>query len=292
MTTEDISPRYLDLDLWSNVEALKALFEAQQSAVAAVNPALPAIAAAIDEAVPRLRRGGRLVYVGAGTSARIAAQDGAELGPTFDWPDDKLALAIAGGERALLRAVEHAEDSAEGGAARIAEIGIGPDDVVLGLAASGNTPYTVGAIKAARERGALTIGVTSNAGTALPAAVHHAIVVDTGAEPIAGSTRFKAGTAQKVVLNLFSTQVMTRLGKVYGGMMVDVRATTAKLRRRSARIVMKIAACEEATATKALADAGGSVKRAALIAIGGKSAGALLEKHGGNLRQALAELKR
>jgi N-acetylmuramic acid 6-phosphate etherase len=213
--------------------------------------------------------------------------------PTFDWPADKLVLVIAGGERALHQAIENAEDSADAGTARVAEIHIGPDDAVLGLSASGNTPFTVGAVKAARERGALTIGIANNSGSTLPATADHAIVIDTGAEPIAGSTRLKAGTAQKVVLNLFSTLVMTRLDRVYGGLMVDMRATTAKLRRRAVRMVMTIAGCSEAAATQALAEAAGSVKLAALIASGGgKAAQTVLDKHGGNLRQAMTEIGR
>jgi N-acetylmuramic acid 6-phosphate etherase len=165
---------------------------------------------------------------------------------------------------------------------------------VVGLAASGNTPFTVAAVKAARERGALTIAVANSAGSALAAAADHAVVIDTGAEPIAGSTRLKAGTAQKVVLNLFSTLVMTRLGRVYRGLMVDMRPTNAKLRARAVRMVMTIAGCEEAVATKALADAAGSVKVAALVARGTdtEAAQALLDKHAGDLRQAMTEIER
>src|SRR5262249_47883591 len=160
--------------------------------------------------------GGRLIYAGAGTSARIGVQDGAELFPTFNWPHEQVAFAIAGGEGALLRAVENAEDSAEGGAARMAELGVGPDDVVIGIAASGNTPYTVAAVKAAKARGALTVGIANNAGTQLLSASDHPILLDTGPEIIAGSTRLKAGTSQKAALNLFSTLLMVRLGRVYG----------------------------------------------------------------------------
>jgi N-acetylmuramic acid 6-phosphate etherase len=171
-------------------------------------------------------------------------------------------LLIAGGAQALQQAVESAEDSADAGAARVAEVHVGTDDVVLGLAASGNTPFTVGAVKAARQRGALTIGIANNAGSALPGAADHAVVIDTGAEPIAGSTRLKAGPAQK------------------------------KLRRRAIRMVMTIAGCNEAEATKALAAGGDSVKLAALIALGGGTAAqALLDKHGGNLRRAMSEIE-
>jgi N-acetylmuramic acid 6-phosphate etherase len=292
MTTEDISPRYLDLDLWNNIEALRALYEGQLAAVAAVGPALPAIAAAVDAAAPRLGRGGRLVYVGAGTSARIGAQDGAELAPTLDWPPVRLVLPKGGGDAALLLAIEGAEDSADAGAARMDEIAAGADDVVLGLAASGATAFTLAAMKAARQRGALTIGIANNPGSALLEASEHAILLDTGAEPIAGSTRLKAGTAQKAALNLFSTLTMLRLGKVYRGMMVHMRPTNAKLRRRAVQMVARITGCGEDAAAAALAQAHGDVKLATLIVHGldRDRAAALMEKHGGNLRAALGAL--
>lgn len=292
MSTEDISPRYLDLDLWENSEALKALYEGQLAAVAAIGPALPAIAAAVEAAAARLRRGGRLVYAGAGTSARIAVQDGAELSPTFNWPHDKVAFAIAGGEGALLRAVENAEDSRADGAARMGEIGVGGDDVVLGLAASGNTPFTVAALQAARERGALTIGVANNSGAALLKVSEYPILLETGQEPIAGSTRLKAGTAQKVALNLFSTMVMVRLGKVYRGLMVHMRPASDKLRLRAKAMVAVITGATDEAAASAVAKAEGDVKLAVLVACGAELdvARALLQKHAGNLRFAMAEI--
>jgi N-acetylmuramic acid 6-phosphate etherase len=294
MTTEDVSPRYLDLDLLDTSEALKAFHEDQLAAITAVGPALPAIAAAIDDAVPRLRRGGRLVYAGAGTSARIGVQDGAELFPTFNWPRDRVAFAIAGGERALLQAIENAEDSGADGAARMVEIGVGANDVVLGLAASGNTPFTVAAVKTARQHGAMTVGIANNPGSQLLQASDHPILVETGEEPVAGSTRLKAGTAQKVVLNLFSTLVMVRLGKVYRGLMVNMRPTNEKLRRRAVQMVVTITSCEADVAAAAVANSEGDVKLAVLLAFGVEkgAANALLEKHQGNLRSAMAELGR
>ena len=292
MTTEGISPRYLDLDSWADVDVLKALYEAQLAAVAALGPVLPGLAAAVDEAVPRLRRGGRLIYVGAGTSGRIAAQDGAELTPTFNWPPQQLKLVMAGGDAAFLRSVENAEDSAAAGAARINEIAVGADDVVLGIAASGSTPFTVAAVKAARQRGALTIGIANNAGSELLMICDHPVFLDSGEEPIAGSTRLKAGTAQKIALNLFSTLAMVRLGRVYRGLMVDVRASNEKLRRRSVQMVARIAGCAEDAAAAALGTGGGDVRLAALIARGleRSAAEASLKKHDGDLRAALAEL--
>lgn len=294
MSTEDISPLYLDLDTWPAAEQVKALYEGQLAAVAALGPALQAIAAAVEQAAPRLRRGGRLIYAGAGTSARIGVQDGAELLPTFNWPGEQVAFVIAGGEAALLRAVENAEDSAEDGAQKIAALGVGANDVVIGVAASGNTPFTVAAVKAGRERGALTIGIANNAGSKLLTASEHAVLIETGPEAIAGSTRLKAGTAQKVALNLFSTAVMAQLGRVYRGMMVDMRPTNAKLRKRSEEMVVKIAGCSAEAAADALGESAGDIKTASLIASGLSlaEASALLAKHGGNLRRALAEAGR
>jgi N-acetylmuramic acid 6-phosphate etherase len=288
MATESLSPRYLDLDAWSSAEALAALYEGQLAAVAAVGPALPAIAAAAEAAVPGLQRG-RLVYAGAGTSGRIGVQDGAELPPTFDWPDDRLVFAMAGGEAAFLRAVENAEDSAEAGAAVIREAGVGSDDVVIGLAASGTTPFTIAALREASRRGAVSVGLANNRGAPLLEACTYPILVETGPEVVAGSTRMKAGTAQKIVLNLLSTLIMIRLGRVHRGMMVHMRATNAKLRRRAQVMVARITGCTEAEAADALAQGDGSVKLAALMVsgIGRAEAEALLERHHGNLRRAL-----
>lgn len=292
MGTEDISTRYLDLDMWGTEQGVKALHEGQVEAVAAVAPALSAIAAAVDAATPRLKRGGRLIYAGAGTSARIGVQDGAELYPTFSWPRDQVAFAIAGGEGALLQAVENAEDSASDGAARIAQLAVGVDDVVIGLAASGATPYTVAAIEEARRRGALTIGIANNPGSRLLSASEHPILVETGSEAVAGSTRMKAGTAQKIVLNILSTMMMVRLGKVYRGLMVHMRPTNEKLRRRAVQMVVTITSCPDQVAADAIQKSGGDVKLAALLVSGAdmQSASAALQKHDGNLRLALVEI--
>jgi N-acetylmuramic acid 6-phosphate etherase len=291
MTTETVSHLYRDFDLWGNAKALEALLEGQAAAIATLKPVLPAIGAAVDAAAPRLKRGGRLIYAGAGTSARIGVQDGAELFPTFNWPHEQVAFAIAGGEGALLRAVENAEDSAKDGAKRIEDLAAGPDDVLIGLAASGNTPYTVAAVKAAKARGALTIGIANNPGADLLAASDHPILLDTGPEIIAGSTRLKAGTAQKAALNLFSTLLMVRMGRVYAGLMVHMRPTNAKLRRRGVEMIARITGCSEEAASAAFAKADSDVKLGVLIARGvdPSRAEALLQKHGGNLRAALAE---
>jgi N-acetylmuramic acid 6-phosphate etherase len=291
MGTEDIDPRYADLDLWSNSDALRALYQSQVEGLARVSSVLPAIATAVEQAVPRLRAGGRLIYAGAGTSARIAVQDGAERAPTFTWPRQRVAFAIAGDESALLQAMEGAEDQTASAKARIAQLGVGANDVLIGLAASGETAYTIAALEAARVAGALTIGIANTPNATLLNACEHPILVDTGAEAIAGSTRLKAGTTQKVVLNLISTLIMVRLGRVYRGLMVDMRPTNAKLRRRAARMVMSITRANQEAAEQALADAGDDVKLAVLLVRGldRAAAQALLDKHDGNLRSALNE---
>ncbi len=291
MTTENLSTRFQELDSWPSLDILSAFYEGQLSAVAAIRSSLPAIAEAAEEAVARLRRGGRLVYVGAGTSGRIGVQDGTELPPTFNWPDDKLVYLIAGGEGAIMRAVENAEDSIDQGVAGIKDANVGPDDVVIGVAASGRTPFTVAALQEAKTRGAQTIGISNNPGTTILHVSSHPILADTGEEVIAGSTRMKAGTAQKIILNLLSTLIMVRLGRVYRGLMVDMRATNAKLRRRSEIMVSQITGCDDATAIEALRRAEGDMKVAALIALGADPANAqkTVARHDGNLRQALAE---
>lgn len=289
--TEAADPRYLLLDQWPPAAALDALWEAQMAAVAAVRPALPAIAAAACAAADRLRAGGRLIYCGAGTSGRIGVQDGAELPPTFDWPEDRLGLLIAGGAPALTRAVEGAEDRADLAVADMAEQSVTPTDVVVGLAASGTTPYVLACLSHARDAGALTIGIANSPGAALLAAADHAVLVATGAEPIAGSTRLKAGTSQKVVLNLFSTLVMLRLGRVWRGQMVDMVARNDKLRRRAVRMVCTLTGCGETAATNALARASGRVKLAVLLARGMTvaAATALLTEHEGDLGRAVSQ---
>jgi N-acetylmuramic acid 6-phosphate etherase len=287
--TEQVDPRYLSLDEWPSGVALEALLEAQMSAVAAVRPALPAIAAAAEAAAARLRGTGRLIYCGAGTSGRIGVQDGAELPPTFDWPEDRLGLLIAGGQPALTRAVENAEDRTDLAAADMAAQKVTAADVVIALAASGATPYPLACVAHATQAGALTIGIANSAGAPLLAAADHAILVQTGAEPIAGSTRLKAGTSQKVVLNLLSTLIMLRLGRVWRGQMVDMVARNEKLRRRAVRMVCGLTGCTEDAARDALARAGGRTKLAVLLihGIDADEAAARLAKCGGHLGSAL-----
>jgi len=289
MATEQISLRYVDLDSWSAADMIAAMYEGQLAAAAAVRGALGAIAAAVDDAVPALQRGGRLVYVGAGTSGRIGVQDGAELPPTFDWPGDRVVFAMAGGMDALIRSSEHAEDDQQAGADAMVKAKITADDVVIGIAASGTTPFTIGALKAAGTAGAVTVAVSNNADAPLFAVARHRILADTGSEVIAGSTRMKAGTAQKIVLNLFSTAVMVRMGRVYRGLMVDMRARNAKLQRRAAAMVSDILLCGESEATRYLEQSDGHVKAAVLIGLGlnRDEAERRLLLHSGNLRAAI-----
>lgn len=294
MATEKVDPRYADLDSKTAAEMIAAMHDGQLEAVAAVRAALPDIAAAVDDAVPALQRGGRIVYAGAGTSGRIGVQDGAELPPTFDWPSDRVVFAMAGGLDALIRSAEDAEDSESAGAQAIANARVGSNDVVIGIAASGTTPFTIGALRAASAVGALTIAIVNNPGAPLLQAARHRIVADTGSEVVAGSTRMKAGTAQKIVLNLFSTAVMVRMGRVYRGLMVDMRARNAKLRRRAVGIVGEIARCGESVAARHLDQAGGDLKTAILLGLGATRGAAeqLLQRHGGNLRAAIDEHSR
>ena len=230
MTTETVDPRYADLDRWPTALAVEAMLEGQMAAIAALKDQSGAIAAAADAAAARLREGGRLVYVGAGTSGRVAVQDGVELTPTYSWPDERLVFLLAGGMDALAHSAEGAEDDDAAARAEIAAADIGQNDVVIGVAASGRTPYAVAAIDAARAAGALTIGLANNPGTPLLAGAEHPILADTGSEIVAGSTRMKAGTAQKVALNLLSTAIMLRLGRVYRGLMSTCAYRTSSCR--------------------------------------------------------------
>jgi len=292
VSTETISARYVDLDLWTTQEAVSAMLEGQLAAAAAVQSQLSAIARAADEAAGRLSDpAGRLVYVGAGTSGRIAVQDGVELGPTFGWPGARVLFHLAGGMDALTTSVEGAEDDAAAGETAMRDSALASSDVVVGVAASGTTAYTVAAVRAAAAAGALTIGLAGNPGAALLRAAAHPILLDTGAEVVAGSTRMKAGTAQKIALNLFSTAVMLRLGKICEGRMVSMKVSNVKLRARAIAMISDIAAVERRVAEAALDRADGEIKLAVLIASGRtpEQASALLSAADGNLRTALRQ---
>ena len=289
METERVSPRFSDIDRWEPGDILDALIESQMAAVAAVRPVLPAIERAAAAMQARLAADGRLIYVGAGTSGRLAVQDGAELIPTFNWPAERLLLLMAGGKDALLRSAEGAEDEVDQAVRLVRQNQIRATDVVIAVAASGTTPFTVSCMREAKRRGALAIGIANNRSTPLLDEADCPIWLDTGPEPIAGSTRMKAGTAQRVALNLLSTLVMIRLGRVHEGLMVDVQAINAKLVGRSENILRRLSGRSEEELRDALQRAGGNLKKAMLILQGctPDEAAALLEQAGGRLRTAL-----
>jgi N-acetylmuramic acid 6-phosphate etherase len=290
MSTEEVEPRFADLDAWPIASAIEAMWEGQMTAVAAVRPALPAITKAVEAAARALADNGRLIYVGAGTSGRVAVQDGAELPPTFDWPLEQVLFLMAGGQEAFIASIEGAEDDAARAVRQLEALSPTAADVVIGVAASGTTPFTVAAVKRARALGAVTIGIANNPDTPLLAEAGFPVLVHTGSEVIAGSTRMKAGTAQKIVLNLISTGIMLRLGKVYRGMMVSMRVANAKLERRAERMVASLAGCDLARAADALRAADNEIRLATMLALGidrGRAEERLAASNG-NLRLALA----
>jgi N-acetylmuramic acid 6-phosphate etherase len=293
METERPSPRYSGIDLWDPGDVLDAMIEGQFAAVAAVRTARSSISDAIQAMELRLAEGGRLIYAGAGTSGRLAVQDGAELMPTFSWPPERLVLLIAGGEEALLHAVEGAEDQIEHAHDEMARHGATADDVLIAAAASGTTPFTLACLRSAKARGALTVGIANNPGTPLLVESDHPILLETGPEPIAGSTRMKAGTAQRIAMNLLSSVLMIRMGRVYEGLMVDVQASNKKLEKRSEQMLRHLTGRSGEEARAALSEADGSVKLAVLLLHGCRPEDArlLLERSGGRLRIALAELR-
>ena len=294
MDTERPSPRYTGIDLWSASDSLDAMIEGQFAAVAAVHTARSAIERAALAMEPRLMDGGRLVYAGAGTSGRLAVQDGAELMPTFSWPQERLLLFIAGGQQALIKAVEGAEDETDHATGLVRRHDIDAKDVLIAVAASGTTPFTVACLRSAKERGALTIGIANNPNTPLLELAEQPIWLDTGPEPIAGSTRMKAGTAQRIALNLLSSLVMIRLGRVYQGLMVDLHAVNKKLARRSENILAQLTGRNREEVNEALSRAAGSVKTALLLLEGCEldEARTILERSGGRLRAATALVDR
>ncbi len=278
-TTESIDPRFVDIDSWPLDLAVEAMLEGQLSAIAALKDQVSAVARAGEAAAMRLRAGGRLVYVGAGTSGRIAVQDGVEV------------FAVAGGLDALVVSAEGAEDDREDAVRQLAEASVGAADVVIGVAASGRTPFTISALEWARQQGALTIGLANNTASPLLHSVEFPILAATGSELIAGSTRMKAGTAQKAALNMLSTAIMLRLGRVHRGLMVDMVISNEKLLGRAHGMVSLLSGCPEPVAVQAVATARNDIKTAVLIARGleAEAATALLARHHGVLRQALAE---
>lgn len=288
--TEFRSPRFDGLETWGSREILNVLLGGQHQALHAVWGALPALEKAVAAAVERLAdTSGRLVYIGAGTSGRLAVLDGVELTPTFGWPVSRIVYLFAGGEAGSRHSVEGAEDDVENGKNVISTSSVGPDDVVLALAASGTTPYTRAAIQAARKTGALTISFANNANSPLLDDAEIGIFLKSGPEVLSGSTRLGAGTSQKAALNLFSTTLMIGLNKVHKGYMVDMQASNEKLVLRAQRMVMEITECSLDTAVQALEEADYHTKLAVMIVsdVAKGDALALLDQHKGNLGAAL-----
>lgn len=252
LPTEQLNPGSQDLDKKSALQIARIINTEDAKVAGAVKRCLPEIARAIDVIAECLGQGGRLIYVGTGTSGRIAALDAAECPPTFDTDPSMVQFVIAGGEKALAAAVEASEDSSESGMRDIAERKPGPTDVVIGVAASGRTPFTIAAVQYARKAGARTIAVTCNRNSRLGRAAEMEIVTQVGPEVISGSTRMKAGTAQKMVLNMLSAGAMTRLGYVYGNLMVNLHPKNEKLLERATRILQLATGCSRSVAKKYL----------------------------------------
>lgn len=291
-TTEQRNPRTRGLDLKPTAEILRRINREDATVAAAVRRELPAITRAVDAIAAAMRRGGRLIYTGAGTSGRLASLDAAECPPTFGVSPHKIQAVIAGGRRALTAAVEGAEDSAAAGARDLAARKISPKDVIVGLTASGSTPYVLAALRYARGRGAVTVGVTCNRRAPIARLAHILIAPDVGAEALAGSTRMKAGTAQKLVLNMLSTAALVKLGHVYDNWMVNVALTNSKLRRRAVRILEEAAGASVSDAERALRQAGHDLRVALVMlkrGLDGPAAKQRLTRAGGDLRAALGE---
>ena len=291
--TETRNPASAGMDSLSALDFARLMNRLDAAVPLAVAEVLPQIARAIETIAAQLAGGGRLFYLGAGTSGRLGVLVATELVPTFSLPAERAIGLIAGGVQALTRSVEGAEDSAEQGRGDLLSHDFGPGDVLVGIAASGGTPYVIGGLDYARQVGAPTIAVVCNPGPKVAAAADIAIEVVTGPEILTGSTRLKAGTAQKLVLNMLSTGAMVQLGKVYGNLMVDVQPTNAKLRERAVRIVDDITGVGRAEAEKLLAAAGWRVKTAVVMGLAGVDADAAetrLEKAQGHVRAALAEV--
>ena len=294
LATEQVSEQHTDLDLMSTTELVHAMNEVDASVATAVGLVGGQIADAVDGIAARMATGGRLLYFGAGTPGRLGVLDASEIPPTFGVDAGRVVGTIAGGDTAIRTAVEGAEDSEELGRNDTTALNVGEHDVIVGISASGRTPYVVGAILEGQQRGALTIGLSANEGSVIGKLADIAIDVAVGPEFVAGSTRLKAGTAQKMVLNMLSTLTMVRLGKTYGSLMVDVQSTNEKLRSRAERTVMQATGIDRSTASYTLDQVDGSVKAAILVHAVGitpESAVALLADNDGFLRQAIDEAK-
>lgn len=274
------------------LEFLIQIHEADRAVMDRIQEALPQIAGAADRIAERLRAGGRWVYCGAGTSGRLGIVDAAELPPTFGIPEDRVIALIAGGPEAVFRSAEDAEDDAEGGARDLDGIQLAAEDAVLGIAASGTTPYVLGALRRAREIGAYTVALTCSPGTPICEVAEHSIAIHTGPEILAGSTRMKAGTAQKIALTMLSTAVMRRRGLIYAGEMVAMRATNTKLRARATRIVSELVGLETEEARALLEDSNWDLPVALIrgrFSVSADEARERLDRHQGSVAEALDE---
>ncbi|GAB2870791.1 N-acetylmuramic acid 6-phosphate etherase [Streptomyces deserti] len=290
LTTEAFRPELADIDRLPTLDIARLMNGEDATVAGAVAERLEEIAAAIDAVADRMARGGRLVYAGAGTAGRLGVLDASECPPTFNTDPAQVVGLIAGGRDAMVTSVEGAEDSKELAKADLDALELTPDDTVVGISASGRTPYALGAVEYARAHGALTIGLACNPDSALASCADHGIEIVVGPELLTGSTRLKAGTAQKLVLNMISTITMIRLGKTYGNLMVDVRASNEKLRARSRRIVALATGADDEEIERALAATDGEVKNAILTILAdvdGPTAARLLEQSDGHLRAAL-----
>jgi N-acetylmuramic acid 6-phosphate etherase len=291
LTTEQRNPNTRDLDLMTSLEIVTAINREDAGVPAAIAPCLPMIAALVDRIVEAFQRGDRLIYIGAGTSGRLGVLDASECPPTYGVPPEQVIGLIAGGDWALRHSVEGAEDDPEQGATDVRAIGLNARDVLVGIAASGRTPYTLGAMRYGREAGAIVGCIVNTPGSEMARLADYPIVILSGPEVVTGSTRMKSGTAQKLVLNMLSTAAMVRLGKVYSNLMVDVQASNAKLIQRAANIVREVTGVDPAAARQAI-DRYGSAKVAIFALLSGFTDGdvarAALAAHGGRLREALA----
>ena len=290
MITEGRNPASQNIDELSTEAMLRVINDEDKKVALAVEAIMPQIAAAVDAICAAFQAGGRLIYCGAGTSGRLGILDASECPPTFGIPREQVIGLIAGGHTAILQAVENAEDNREQGAQDLKDIHFSRHDVLVGIAASGRTPYVLGALAYANELGATTVSLTCNPGSAMSQVAAIALTPVVGPEVVTGSSRMKAGTAQKLVLNMLTTGSMIRSGKVYGNLMVDVEATNQKLVQRQVNIVMQATDCDEATASAALTACGGHCKNAILMVLADLAADeakALLSQHQGFIRQAL-----
>ncbi|AUU37122.1 N-acetylmuramic acid 6-phosphate etherase [Proteus mirabilis] len=292
LVTESRNHHSEHIDTLSTLEMLKVINNEDKKVPFAVEATLPHIARLVDKVVTAFSQGGRLIYCGAGTSGRLGILDASECPPTYGTPHDMVIGLIAGGHKAILQAVENAEDNVQLGAEDLRQLNFNAKDVLVGIAASGRTPYVIGALEYARSLGAVTGAISCNPDSPIAQRADIAITPIVGPEVVTGSSRMKAGTAQKLVLNMITTGAMIKMGKVFGNLMVDVEATNAKLIERQIRIVMQATECEPATAEQALAQCQRHCKTAILMILAGvdaQQATQLLAQNKGFIRQALAK---